>query len=135
MSHSAAKAALLQRVALVIAPQNVLAGNELGVLLAEHGQLAESEKVFRQCLAVDPRPETWRNLSVITARMGDEKASRDALAASESLAERIKRTSHANGAAPDESANAENNSRKNQKQKSRFLASLEIPKFRNPFRR
>src|SRR6202008_1094160 len=36
-THAAGKSAMLQRVALKIAPQNVLAKNELGVLMAQHG--------------------------------------------------------------------------------------------------
>ncbi|HEX5472299.1 MAG TPA: tetratricopeptide repeat protein [Lacipirellulaceae bacterium] len=84
-THAAAKAALLHRVALAIAPQNVLARNELGVLLAQHGQFAESEQLFRQCIATTPRTESLQNLSVVYARLGDMPDSKAALAASEAL--------------------------------------------------
>ncbi|HVT28168.1 MAG TPA: hypothetical protein VHE81_09140, partial [Lacipirellulaceae bacterium] len=84
-AHAAAKAVLLHRVALEIAPQNVLARNELGVLLAQHGQFAESEQLFRQCIATSPRPESWQNLSVVYAHEGDLTDSRAALAASQAL--------------------------------------------------
>ncbi|HEY4233832.1 MAG TPA: hypothetical protein VGM76_10420 [Lacipirellulaceae bacterium] len=85
-ANSVAKAAVLQQTALEIAPQNVLAGNELGVLLAEHGQLDEAEKMFRQCVATDATPEAWRNLAVVYARKGDQASSRSARAAGEALA-------------------------------------------------
>lgn len=86
MTHAAGKAALLQRVALRVAPQNALAGNELGVLLAQHGRLDEAEQIFQQCVATDATPETLRNLAAVYARKGDETASRTAMAASDALA-------------------------------------------------
>jgi tetratricopeptide (TPR) repeat protein len=85
-ANSVAKAAVLQQTALAIAPRNVLAGNELGVLLAEHGQLDEAEKMFRQCVATDATPEAWRNLAVVYARKGDQASSRSARAAGDALA-------------------------------------------------
>jgi tetratricopeptide (TPR) repeat protein len=84
--QAAGKAALLQRVALAIAPQNVLARNELGVLLAEYGQLNEAERQFQECLATSPTPEAWRNLAVVYARKGDRPASQKAMAAADALA-------------------------------------------------
>jgi tetratricopeptide (TPR) repeat protein len=85
-THAPGKAAMLQRVALRIAPQNVLAGNELGVLLAQHGHLNEAEQLFRQCVATDASAEAWQNLAVVYARKGDEKSSQSALAAGAELA-------------------------------------------------
>ncbi|MGD9634099.1 MAG: hypothetical protein AB7U97_12535, partial [Pirellulales bacterium] len=86
IAHASGKAALYQRISLAIAPQNLLAANELGVLLAQHGQLADAEKIFQQCVATDATPETWRNLAVVYARQGNEVASRSAMAAGEALA-------------------------------------------------
>jgi tetratricopeptide (TPR) repeat protein len=88
IAQAAGKAALLQRVALAIAPENMLAGNELGVLLAEHGHLDEAERLFRRCLSLNPTSETWRNLAVVYARQGDFAASRAALASADELAAR-----------------------------------------------
>jgi Flp pilus assembly protein TadD len=79
---------MLHRVALRIAPQNVLAGNELGVLLAQHGHLDEAESLFKQCVATDATPEAWQNLAVVYARKGDTTASRAALTAGSELASR-----------------------------------------------
>lgn len=86
--HAAGKSAMLQRVALRIAPQNVLAGNELGVLLAEHGHLDAAESLFKQCVATDARPETWQNLATVYARKGNTEASRAAMTESTKLAAR-----------------------------------------------
>ena len=85
-ANAVAKAAVLQQTALAIAPQNVLASNELGVLLAEHGQLDEAEKMFRQCVATNATPEAWRNLAVVYARKGDQASSRSARASGDALA-------------------------------------------------
>lgn len=135
-THAAAKSALLQRVALAIAPQNVLARNELGVLLAQHGHMAESENLFRQCIATNPRPETWRNLSIVYARRGDTANSQAALAAGESLAsanhERIAMSSNAVAQNAAHNANGEPT---DSKRKPSFLARLTLPSLHNPFRR
>ncbi|MEX2315997.1 MAG: hypothetical protein WD669_02525 [Pirellulales bacterium] len=136
-TNAAGKAALLQRVALKVAPQNVLAGNELGVLLAQHGQLDDAEKQFRQCVATNATPETWRNLSVVYARKGNAEASRAALAAGESLAAGSPRAAvkptrteieDQKAHPPDESAEI--------KQKPGFLARWNVvPEFPKLFRR
>jgi hypothetical protein len=86
VANAAGKAALLQRVALAIAPQNVLACNELGVLFAQYGHLEQAEKLFEQCVATNATPESWRNLSVVYARQGEHDASLAALKSSETLA-------------------------------------------------
>jgi tetratricopeptide (TPR) repeat protein len=91
IAHASGKSALLHRVALAIAPQNVLAANELGVLLAQHGQLDDAERIFQQCVATDATPETWRNLAIVYARKGNEEASRSALASGEALASQKRR--------------------------------------------
>jgi tetratricopeptide (TPR) repeat protein len=83
--HAAGKSAMLQRVALRIAPQNALAANELGVLLAQHGHLDQAEALFRQCVATDATPESWQNLAVVYARQGNEDASQEAFAAGAAL--------------------------------------------------
>ena len=86
IAHASGKAALYQRIALAIAPQNTLAANELGVLLAQHGQLDDAEKIFHQCVTINATPETWRNLAIVYSRKGNEQASRSALAAADALA-------------------------------------------------
>lgn len=86
VANSAGKAALYHRVALKVSPRNVLAGNELGVLLAKHGQLAEAEKLLEQCVAIQPSPETYRNLAIVYARQGDQTSSKAAAKAGETLA-------------------------------------------------
>jgi tetratricopeptide (TPR) repeat protein len=134
--HASGKAALLQRVALAIAPQNVLAANELGVLLAQHGQLDDAEKIFKQCVATDATPETWRNLAVVYARQGNENASRSALAAGDALAaDKKSRAIHrAEAITPVEGATTEPNGE--QEKKPSFLSKFNLtPKLPSMFHR
>jgi tetratricopeptide (TPR) repeat protein len=129
--QAAGKAALLQRVALDLAPQNVLARNELGVLLAEYGQLDEAEHLFRQCLATNPTQETWRNLAVVYARQGNRSGSQKALAAADELAAKDSGTGHIARAAA--GAKADPADPKQAKPKSRFWSSLKLSQLRNTF--
>ena len=136
--HSAGKAAVFQRVALDVAPQNVLAGNELGVLLADHGHLQEAEKTFEQCVATEATPEAWRNLSIIYSREGKQDASRSALAASEALAakNRAPITPIAD-TTTDNHSNATGNEATSEQQPTGIMAKLNnvTSKLPNPFRR
>jgi hypothetical protein len=137
IAHASGKAALFQRVALGIAPQNLLAANELGVLLAQHGQLHDAEKIFQQCVATDATPETWRNLAVVYARQGNEQASRSAMAAGDALAAEKRRHLASQIAA---STHPETESRKepngDEEKKTGFLSKFNLsPKLPSMFRR
>jgi hypothetical protein len=72
VTHATGRAALYHRVALTIAPQNSLSGNELGVLLARHGRLDEAEKLFQQCVATSGAPESYQNLLAVSARKNEQ---------------------------------------------------------------
>jgi hypothetical protein len=135
ISHASGKAALFQRVALAIAPQNLLAANELGVLLAQHGQLQDAERIFQQCVATDATPETWRNLAVVYARQGNEQASRSAMAAGEALAAEKRRHAASQIAAtiPVNAATATDDNPEEEKKPS-FFSKL-TPKLPSVFRR
>jgi Flp pilus assembly protein TadD len=101
-THAAGKAAMMQRVALRIEPMNVLAANELGVLLAQHGRLNEAEALFKECVATNATPESLQNLAVVYARQGRSEASRAAKLESDRLAEqRARATSGASGLSVD----------------------------------
>jgi predicted Zn-dependent protease len=133
VAQAVGKAALLQRVALAVAPQNVLAGNELGVLLAAHGQLEDAQRLFRQCLATNPTPEAWRNLAVVYARQGDRAASQAAFASAETLAAKVP----ASIASPRQSslgASVDNNDFP-EGTKEGFFERFNLSRLRNPFRR
>jgi len=88
VAHSAGKAVLYHRVALQITPQNVLAANELAVLLAQHGQLDDAEKMLQHSVSVQPTTDAYRSLAAVYSREGNVQASKNAAAAGEALAAR-----------------------------------------------
>lgn len=65
------KSIVFHQAALRVTPANHLAANELGVMLAEYGQLETSRQVLEHCVAVQPMPEAWHNLAVVYQRIGD----------------------------------------------------------------
>jgi tetratricopeptide (TPR) repeat protein len=135
--RAAGKAALLYRVALEVSPQNVLAGNELGVLLAQHGQLDEAEQLFQYCVATKPTPEAYRNLAAVYGRKGDQRSSQAVMAAGEALAAHDRATARV--VAPqvplDQTVNHVNEPQQ-PAEKTGYLARFPgVPKFTGVFRR
>lgn len=68
----------LHRAALRIDPQNYRAANELGVVLANHGQLEQAREAFLKSLAVCPQPEVLRNLTVVCKALGEDSLAAEA---------------------------------------------------------
>jgi tetratricopeptide (TPR) repeat protein len=66
-----AQAMALYQAALMAAPRNFRAANELGVLLAESGNLPRSRDVLIHSVTLSPQAATWLNLQVVHARMGE----------------------------------------------------------------
>ena len=73
------KAVALHRAALLVNPHNSKAANELGVLLAQFGQLEDARRVLLHSVAIRPEPEAWHNLSVVHQRLGEADLARRAL--------------------------------------------------------
>jgi len=65
-----AKAIVFHRAALSSDAQNSRSYNELGVLLARSGHLAEAETLLKQSLQIAPIADTWQNLAKIHSRQG-----------------------------------------------------------------
>jgi hypothetical protein len=59
------------QAAMLVDPQNHLAANELGVLLARYEQWQEAKRVFLHSVAANPLPQTWHNLAVVHERLGE----------------------------------------------------------------
>ena len=79
------QAMVMFRVALELDPRHGRAANELGVLLAECGRFAEARDVLLHSVSLTPTPETWHNLSVVHARLGNaelaQRAQQESMAA------------------------------------------------------
>ena len=65
------QAIALFRAALIAGPQNYQAANELGVMLAENGQLELARDLLIRSVAVSPQVTTWKNLAVVHKRAGE----------------------------------------------------------------
>ena len=61
------------QAAMTVEPRNVRAANELGVLLANNGQLKQARDMLTRSVAIAPNATTWQNLAVVHNRMGDHK--------------------------------------------------------------
>ncbi len=68
---SKSKAVVFHQAALLAVPQNALAANEMGVLMAQYGRLEASRELLLHSLRIAPLPTTWHNLSVVHARLGE----------------------------------------------------------------
>ena len=85
--ESGEKAVTLYRAALFAHPQNHLAANEAGVMLARHRRLREATAMLHRALQLAPSPVSYHNLAMVQQQQG---LSRQA-AANEAHARRIAR--------------------------------------------
>jgi hypothetical protein len=66
-------ALVYQQAALISNPDNPLAANELGVLLAGAGRLEEARDWLRHSTRLWPDRATWHNLSVVHRQLGETR--------------------------------------------------------------
>ncbi len=69
----------LYQAALIAEPNNFLAANELGVLLAENGNLVRARDWLIHSVTVSPQAATWQNLASVHARLGEKQLADQAL--------------------------------------------------------
>src|SRR5947209_6576071 len=62
---------VFHQAALAADGGNWLAANELGVLYARYGQLAEARQLLVHSITVHPHVEGWHNLAVVHHRLGE----------------------------------------------------------------
>src|SRR5437660_8352406 len=67
----APQAIVFHQAALAIDGGNWLAANELGVLFARYGQLAQSRQLLLHSVSVHPHIEGWQNLAAIHRQLGE----------------------------------------------------------------
>lgn len=82
LGGSDAQAIVFFQAALIVAPQNHLAANDLGAMLARKGNWAEARGLFLQSLAAHETAAAWSNLAKTHERLGERdlaaKAAREA---------------------------------------------------------
>jgi tetratricopeptide (TPR) repeat protein len=72
------KAMTFYQAALLVCPQNYMAANDLGVLLAQNGNFAEARAVLEHSVAIRPGPAVWHNLAVVYQQLGQAELARQA---------------------------------------------------------
>ncbi len=82
------KGLVCQQAALLADGNNARAANELGVLLAREGRFEEARDWLRHSARVRPQTETWHNLAVVHASLGETQLAAAARSASVTLARR-----------------------------------------------
>jgi tetratricopeptide (TPR) repeat protein len=68
-----AQAIVLFQAAVLADPKNFRAANELGVLLAETGNLSRARAMLLESAALSSEATTWHNLAVVHARLGENQ--------------------------------------------------------------
>jgi tetratricopeptide (TPR) repeat protein len=67
----APQAIVFHQAALAIDGGNWLAANELGVLFARYGQLAQARQILQHSISIHPHIEGWQNLATIHRQLGE----------------------------------------------------------------
>lgn len=94
--YDQAKSIVMHRAALVSDPNNFQSANELGVILAQSGQLHDAEKILQHGLAIHPTVEMWNNLAVVHEQLGDGRLAAAARNESQILSQTLgQRQTHA----------------------------------------
>ncbi len=79
------KAVVFYQASLLAFPENPMAANDLGVLLAQCGRFQEARPLFERSLARFPQSTGWRNLSVVYGQIGQPALAQQAAAQAELL--------------------------------------------------
>jgi tetratricopeptide (TPR) repeat protein len=72
------KAMSFFQAALLVCPQNYMAANDLGVLLAQCGNYAQARGALEHSLSICPQATGWHNLAVVYQRLGQVELARRA---------------------------------------------------------
>lgn len=72
------KAVAFFQAALLVYPRNLMAANDLGVLLAEAGHWEGARQVLEYAVAVNPQSVGWQNLAVVYQQLGNAPMARHA---------------------------------------------------------
>lgn len=75
-SLAAPQAMVFYQASLAANSKNYLAANELGVLLAQFGQLPDARRVLLHSVSTRPHAEGWHNLAVVHERLGEAELAR-----------------------------------------------------------
>ncbi len=72
------KAIAFFQAALLVYPHNLMAANDLGVLLAQSGEWDGARRVLEHAVATNPQSVSWRNLEKVYEQLGNAPMARRA---------------------------------------------------------
>jgi tetratricopeptide (TPR) repeat protein len=72
------KAMVFYQASLLVLPQNFMASNDLGVMLARNGNYEDARKILEHCLSLQNQSTSWHNLAVVYERLGQLDKARQA---------------------------------------------------------
>ncbi len=72
------KAMVFYQAALLVYPNNFMAANDLGVLLAQNGNNDGARAMLERSIALRQQSTTWRNLAVVYRQLGQAPAAQQA---------------------------------------------------------
>jgi hypothetical protein len=70
------KAMVFYQAALLACPKNLMAANDLGVLLAQCGHAGEARLILEHSLSLSQQAVTWHNLAVVYGQLGQQAEAR-----------------------------------------------------------
>jgi Flp pilus assembly protein TadD len=72
------KAIVFYQAALLVCPQNFMAANDLGVMLARNGNYEDARKMLEYSLSLNKQSTVWHNLAVVYEHLGRGDQTRQA---------------------------------------------------------
>jgi len=85
------KAVAFFQAALLVHPNNLMAANDLGVLLARAGHWIGARRVLEHAVAVNPQSISWRNLAKVHDHLGDKDKAQYAQRMADAIAKQTAR--------------------------------------------
>lgn len=70
VADARAKTRAFYEAALTVGPANILAANDLAVLMAEEGRFEQARELLHESLRRSPQPALWQNLAAVNDRLG-----------------------------------------------------------------
>jgi tetratricopeptide (TPR) repeat protein len=74
----APKAMAFYQASLLVYPQNFMAANDLGVMLARNGNYDDARKMLEHSVAINQQSTVWHNLAMVYERLGRGNQARQA---------------------------------------------------------
>jgi tetratricopeptide (TPR) repeat protein len=91
------KAMVFYQAAMLVYPQNYMAANDLGVLLARCGNYGDAQAMFQRSVTICPQAANWQNLAKVYMQLGQAALAQQAAQRATLLARRQTAPASGNG--------------------------------------